>query len=189
MTLPRSLRTALACALALVCAVSLGACGASEEHEGPVREGLSIPLGGLHYRVYITRQLNLKNEQDIGYYRGAEPAPGHALYGVFLEACNHGDEEAVASRSFEIHDTQGNVFQPKASDPENAFMWHGGPVEPHNCEPARGSLAQLSPASGAMLLFDLPISATENRPLELHIQGPFDPAKGENEKLVVELDV
>ena len=42
--------------------------------------------------------------------------------------------------------------------------------------PARGSLAQQGPTSGAMLLFNLPLAATENRPLQLHIRGQQDQA-------------
>jgi hypothetical protein len=189
MPLARPLRIATACIAALALTALLGGCGKKEHPGQPVREGLTTPLGGLRYRVFITRQLNLQNEQDRGYYQGAEPAPGHALYGVFLEACNHGDSEQVASSTFEIHDTQDNVFHPQASEPKNPFMWHGGAVEPENCEPARGSLAQLGPASGAMVVFDLPIGATENRPLELHIQGPFNPGKGKNDQAIIELDV
>lgn len=185
----RSLRLAPICLAALGAAFALSACGVKHKADEPVREGLGINLGGLDYTVYITRQLNLKNEEDKGYYRGAEPKPGKALYGVFMQACNHTKQEQVASRSFEIEDTQGNVFRPRGSDPDNPFMWHGGAVEPENCEPARGSLAQLGPASGAFILFELPISATENRPLELHIQGPFNPEEGKNDEAVIELDV
>ena len=35
-----------------------------------------------------------------------------------------------------------------------------------------GSLAQQGPTSGALVLFNLPLAATENRPLTLRIQGP-----------------
>lgn len=184
-----SLRLGLLCLAALGAALALSACGPERPEGEPVREGLGVELGGLTYTVYITRQLNLKNEQDKGYYQGEDAKPGRELYGVFLQACNRGDEEQVASRSFEIEDTQGNVFQPRGADPDNPFMWHGGPVPPENCEPARGSLAQLGPASGAMVLFELPISATENRPLELRIRGPFNPEEGKNEEAVIELDV
>jgi len=44
-------------------------------------------------------------------------------------------------------------------------------VPPQNCEPRTGTLAQLGPTAGALLLFKLPLAATENRPLQLHIQG------------------
>ncbi len=37
------------------------------------------------------------------------------------------------------------------------------------CIPEEGSLADLGPTAGAMLLFELPLEALENRPLVLHI--------------------
>ena len=61
-------------------------------------------------------------------------------------------------------------------NPTNPFAYHGGPVPADNCMPARGSLAQQGPTSGAMLLFNLPLAATENRPLQLHIRGQQDQA-------------
>lgn len=186
---PRSSRLLLICLAVLGAAFALSACGKTHPAGEAVREGLQTKLGGLDYTVYITRPLNLRNEEDKGYYQGAEAPPGKALYGVFLQACNHGKHPMPASKTFEIHDTQGNVFKPRPSQPRNPFMWHGGTVAAENCEPARGSLAQLAPASGAMVLFELPISATENRPLELHIQGRFNPDAGKTEEAIIELDV
>jgi hypothetical protein len=43
-----------------------------------------------------------------------------------------------------------------------------------------------------MLLFKLPLANTENRPLELEVEAPFDPAatgEPEHEKLKFELDI
>jgi hypothetical protein len=42
--------------------------------------------------------------------------------------------------------------------------------------PRTGTLAALGPTSGALLLFELPLANTENRPLTLHIQGASDQA-------------
>jgi hypothetical protein len=184
-------RFAAICALALLAAVLLTACGKSSNKPGEtVREGLSTPLGGLRYTVFLTRQLNLANEEDKGYLPGTKEAPpGKGFYGVFLEACNRGKKNAVASGSFEITDTQGNTFEPTSLSPDNPFAFQGGVVAPENCEPARGSLAQQGPTSGAMLLFELPLAATENRPLELHIRGPFDAAKGKASEATVILDI
>lgn len=161
-------------ALALVGAGLFAGCGKVSNKPGhPVREGLSTPLGGLRYTVFMTRQLNLANEQDAGYVPGRdEPPAGKALYAVFLEACNRGDEPKTSAHRFYIEDTQGNKFEPEGLGQDNPFAYHSGPVDPNNCEPARGSLAQLGPASGAILLFELPLEATENRPLELHIERP-----------------
>jgi hypothetical protein len=169
----------------------LPACGKESNKPGEiVREGLSTPLGGLRYTVFLTRQLNLGNDEDKGYLPGFDHAPpGKGWYGVFLEACNKGDKEAVASSSFQITDTQGNTFEPTDLPEENPFAYHGGVVPPKNCEPSRGSLAQQGPTSGAVLLFQLPLAATENRPLELHIEGPFDPAEGKRSEAAVILDI
>ncbi|MFL5841652.1 MAG: hypothetical protein ACJ77Z_14480 [Thermoleophilaceae bacterium] len=184
-------RLAALCALALVAAGALSACGKQSNKPGEtVREGLSTPLGGLRYTVFLTRQLNLRNEEDKGYLPGVQEAPPKkGWYAVFLEACNKGKREAVASSSFFITDTQGGRFEPTDLPEENPFAYHGGVVPPENCDPARGSLAQQGPTSGSVLLFQLPLAATENRPLELHIEGPFNPAEGKRSEATVVLDI
>src|SRR4051794_18152203 len=190
--LRRRLTMTAICALALVAVGVFAGCGKSSNDPGEtVREGLSTPLGGLRYTVFLTRQLNLKNEEDQGYLPGHEEAPpGKGLYGVFLEACNKSeDDEAVAASRFYIEDTQGNRFAPQGLAGDNPFAYHGGAVPPENCEPERGSLAQQGPTSGAMLLFELPLEATENRPLELHIQGPFNASSGKPDEATVVLDI
>ena len=56
-------------------------------------------------------------------------------------------------------------------------------LAPKECIPQAGSVAQLGPAAGSMLLFELPLETIENRPLELEIEGE------EGETLVYELDI
>src|SRR5258708_6471160 len=128
-------RLAATCALALLTATLLSACGKESNKPGEiVREGLSTPLGGLRYTVFLTRQLNLANEEDKGYLPGAKEAPpGKGLYGVFLEACNKSRKDAVASSSFEITDTQGNTFEPTSLSPDNPFAFPARVVGPENC--------------------------------------------------------
>lgn len=167
------LRRAIVICAAALAALAIAGCGPDEEerlHE-PVREGLSVPLGGLDYTVFITRQLNLSDPEDKGYYAGEEAGPGNALYAVFLEACNDGDRPVRSSQEFAIHDAQGEEFHPEILPPSNPFAYKAGMVEPKNCIPERGSLASQGPASGAMLLFELPLEAAENRPLELVVTG------------------
>jgi hypothetical protein len=179
-------------ALLLVVAAVFAGCGKESNKPGEtVREGLSTPLGGIRYTVFLTRQLNLQNEEDKGYLPGHEEAPpGKGLYGVFLEACNKSkDSEALAASRFYIEDTQGQKFTPEGLSDQNPYAYKGGPVPPENCEPRRGSLAQQGPTSGSMLLFELPLGATENRPLELHIEGPFDSASGKPAEATVILDI
>ena len=172
--------TALALALVLGAGVLAG-CGREDEctageraapaSEEAFREGLAEELGGLEYNVFITRQLNLRLPEDKAYYNGPEAPAGSAHYGVFLEVCNR-DEDGEPRRSaedFHITDTQDNEFEPVELERDNPFAYHPAVVEPGQCIPAKGSIPQLGPTGGALLLFELPQTATENRPLELEI--------------------
>ena len=186
----RRVKFVAVCALALLALGVLAGCGKSSNKAGEqVREGLSTPLGGLRYTVFITRLLNLALDEDKGYLPGHKEAPpGKGLYGVFLQACNYSDKQAIASSRFFVEDTQGNRFQPEVLAADNPFAYHGGAVPAKNCEPRKGSLAQQAPTSGALLLFQLPLSSTENRPLTLHIEGPPG-AAGNAQEARVTLDL
>jgi hypothetical protein len=176
---------ALACALALVPAVAAG-CGQEHETEEPRREGLFVPLAGLHYNVYITRQLNLRDAEDRDYYRGPDAPAGETYYGVFINVCNEEDGETrPAARSFRVKDTQGNEFEPVELPEENVFAYRPGPIEPGACIPTLGSAAANGPTGGSLLVFRLPVEASENRPLELEIRPPA----GGGEIAKIELDI
>jgi hypothetical protein len=122
---PRSpYRLAAICVLAVAAALTLSACGMHHHAGEPVREGLSTPLGGLRYTVFMTRQLNVRNVEDKGYVPSLrEPNPGHAYYGVFLQACNRGKKAASASDRFTIVDAQGAEFQPVGLGSANPFAY------------------------------------------------------------------
>ena len=189
MGLSRLTRTA-ACALALVVAISLSACKKVEPGvDEPAREGLAIDVAGIDYNVYLTRELNLAITPDTAYYQGPPAAPGHALYGVFLLACNEGEKSRVSASSFHVEDNQGNEYEPIELEEDNAFGYRSRELAPGDCTPADGSVAQLGPTAASMLLFDFPLADTENRPLELKIEGPFDYATGERETKTIELDL
>jgi hypothetical protein len=162
--------------------LAVAGCGDPEEGE-PIREGLAHELGGLDYNVFITRQLNLSLPEDEAYYDGPPAPAGSALYGVFIEVCNRGDEPAEAVDDFHVTDTQGAEFEPVELPEENVFAYRPKVLQPEECIPARGSVPQLGPTGGAMLLFQLPQEATENRPLELEI------ADEAGESIEVELDI
>jgi hypothetical protein len=172
----------LVCACAL--AVGVGACG--EEEQGvdePAREGLALPLDGVDYNVFITRQLNPAVPPDDAYFDGPEPEPSETLYGVFLQACNVSDEQRLTTDDFVIRDSQGNEFEPEELPEDNQFAYHSRDLPPKECIPEAGSVAQLGPTAGSMLLFRLPLENTEYRPLELEILGEGD------EHLTYELDI
>ena len=184
----RRLLPALMCA---ACAVALPGCFLEpEEEEGAaLREGLSVRVGGIEYTVYITRELNPRLPDDRGYWQGAEAEPGFALYGVFIQACNRSDEDDQleesaypATEDFVVVDTQGNEFEPLEGEEDNVFQYHADAIEPGQCIPRVGSLAQQGPTGGAMLPFEFPLETLENRPLELEIRGG-------GEEAAVELDL
>ncbi len=176
--------------LALVLVMGLlAACGDEPGVDEPAREGLAIDVAGIDYNVFITRQLNLDITPDKAYYRGPAARPGNALYGVFLQACNLGDDARRTTNDFVVEDNQGNRFRPIPLEEDNSFAYKPERLGKGDCIPEDGSVAQQGPTAGSMLLFDFPLQNTENRPLELVIRGPFDPEGDEREVKRVELDL
>ena len=180
------------CVLVLAGTV-LSGCGENPRENNASREGLPERVGGIDYNVYITRELNLKDVEDSGYYQGPEAPPGFALYGVFLTACNP-EESATspnvpAARDFTIVDTQGNRFRPLTLPQSNIWAYHARPLKHQACIPKSGTLASSGPTNGSLLIFKLPLAALENRPLDLEIVSPPDPHTGKSETGRVELDV
>lgn len=185
----RVTRTAF-CILALASAAALSACEKKEPGvEEPAREGLAIDVGGVAYNVFLTRELNPAITPDQAYYNGKPPGPGRALYGVFIQVCNDGEEARMSTDDFKVEDNQGNEFEPLELEEDNPFAYRPRELAKGDCIPADGSVAQLGPTAGSMLLFDFPLENTENRPLELDIQGPYDFATGKRESKQVELDL
>lgn len=172
-------RTVAACALSLVLAGGLAACGADHDALGveePAREGLAIDVGGLDYNVFITRELNLAITPDKDYYDGPPAKPGNNLFGVFILVCNPSEDETLESASeFKVTDSQGAEFEPIELAEDNAFAYNPRELTPGECIPEDGSVAQQGPTAGSMLLFDFPLENTENRPLELEITSPPTP--------------
>jgi hypothetical protein len=171
----RTFRAAIACVLALLGTGALGACGEKGGEKDPAREGIEVRIGGLDYNVYITRLLNLKDPEDRDYYRGREAPPGQQLVGVFLRVCNNEDEPARAVEEFEVVDTQENHYKPLEVPPDNLFAYRSRELAKDDCIPEAGSAAASSPVGGSLLIFQMPNSALENRPLELDIHGPGEP--------------
>ena len=171
--------------LALFSLGVLAGCGNDEEQgvDEPAREGLALELDDVTYTVFITRQLNTAIPPDNDYYSGPDPGKGQTLYGVFIQACNHTSEVQKTTGLFAVKDSLHNEFLPVTLPSDNPFAYHVRELKPEECIPESGSPAQLGPAAASMLLFKLPVENTENRPLELEIQGD-----GLN-KLTFELDV
>jgi hypothetical protein len=160
--------------LAAVCAVAvalLAGCG-NDTKGTPTTEGKTFTLSGLEYTVYITRELNLKTPPDQDYYKGPEAPPGQTFYGVFIQVCNPKGSPKRSASSFKVTDNQGNEFQPTPAGANNPFAYSPRTLAKDECIPQAGSPAQLGPAQASMILFKLPLSNTENRPLVFDIQSP-----------------
>jgi hypothetical protein len=182
--MPRRLVMLLCLALLAGGAAACGEADVDQGVEEPAREGLAVELEGVEYNVFITRQLNTKIPPDDAYVEaGTEPDPGETLYGVFLQACNRSDEAHETVDAFKIVDSQGNEYEPEELPEDNQFAYHPRELLPNECIPESGSVAQLGPTSGSMLLFRLPLANTEYRPLELEVEGTGD------EHLTFELDI
>jgi hypothetical protein len=189
MTLRRPRVAALACLL--VGLVALTGCENTRENDAG-REGLPEEVGHIDYNVFITRELNLRDTEDSGYFKGPEAPPGFALYGVFLQACNPSSDVKAphwaAASNFEIEDTQGNRFKPLALPQDNIWAYRGRPLKQGACIPTKGSLPAGGPTTGSLLIFKLPLQTLENRPLDLRIMAPPN-AAGERDTGVIELDI
>jgi hypothetical protein len=166
---PRRLVTAvLVCALA---ALLVAGCDAGRP-EGVAREGLYEDVAGLDYNVFITRELNLRDAEDRDYYRGPEAPPGSALYGVFVQVCNHGHGYRYPNVKFVVEDNQGTRYEPLPLPRDNVFAYRATRLATDACIPEAGSAASSGPTGGALLLFKFPLTSLENRPLELKIEAP-----------------
>ena len=183
--MPRSMLRRLpivACAVALAAPLGLVACGDDEQGiDEPANEGLAIEMGGIDYTVFITRELNPKITPDNAYVTDEAP-PGEALYGIFLRACNVSSDRREVASEFTVTDNQENKFEPEPLPTDNQFAYIPHTLDPEECIPEAGSVAQLGPTAGSMLLFQFPLENTENRPLELEVEH-------DGEKRTFELDI
>ncbi len=192
----RSRKLALALPL-LLAAFALGACG--DSHTKVVtgtyagESGANAPylnLGPLVYEVQLSRELNPANSEDAAYLQGLGPAEakletGQEWFGVFMLVLNNGNGVENAAETMTISDTQGNVYKPIVPSTGNAYAYRGGPVPAKGQIPSPGTTAAYGPTQGSLLLYKIRVSSLDNRPLELKIVDPENPA----ETVSAELDV
>jgi hypothetical protein len=173
----RRIAPVLLAALALTAAAfAFSACG-YESDSKEVVEGEPVELGDLHYNVVFSRFLNPNDNEDSAYLVGQkEPPAGSAYFGIFLEVQNKTEESQELADSFTISDADHETFEAIPSESLYALPL-GGEVESQEQVPILDSTPQQGPIEGSLVLFELPASASENRPLTLSIPGPEGPAK------------
>jgi hypothetical protein len=167
----------IAVAAALCAALTLGACGSSHatSNASSDNNGVYVSLNGVYYQLQISRELNQYSAEDHGYLMGLAanpPSPQQIWYGVFLRAVNDSHQSHVTAASFDIRDTQGNVYYPVALNPvTNGYVWTAQMLQPLGTEPAPDTTASFGPTQGGLVLFKLNNSVYANRPLTLDIHS------------------
>jgi hypothetical protein len=182
MTLRRRIVSSLLAALALcVLAAGVSACG-YESNSTDVVEGEPVKLGDVTYNVIFSRYLNRNDTEDSSYLVGQPPPPGGSAYfGVFFQVENEADTPQPLPESLTIRDADHQKFESIPS--ESLYALHlGGEIEADDVLPALDSTPQQGSIEGSLVLFLLPDSASENRPLVLEIPG-----KDENVEVTLDL--
>jgi len=169
----RPLLSLLALLALLLLAVGVSACG-YESDSKHVTEGESVELGELKYIVTFSRYLNPNDSEDEAYLVGQKEAPeGESYFGVFFEVQNESDEPQFLPSTLTITDVDENEFGVLPSESIFALPFDGE-VESEEQIPRLDTAAQLGPIEGSVAIFLLPESASENRPLTLHIPSTDD---------------
>ncbi len=185
--MPRLTPAVLTVALAAV--LGLSACGNKEsETKKSASEAAYLDLSGLKYQVQVSRQINPADPEDRDYLRGLPAADetlpaGTVWFGVFMRVENEGKDAIPSSRDFTIKDTQGNLFKPVPV--VNAFGYAPEVVRGGGYIPNQERLAAYAGTQGELLLYKIPTTSLDNRPLQLTIRSPQDP----KESVEVDLDV
>jgi hypothetical protein len=142
-------------------------------------EGLYLDIGGLTYQVQMSRYINPNDVEDREYLVGlpestAPPDEDESWFGVWMRVENQTDETLPAADTWEIHDTQENIFRPIPVDTDiNPWVWVGGDVPPGVVWPLPDSGPGQGPTQGLLLLFKVTNESLQNRPLELRFSvGP-----------------
>lgn len=170
--------TRLVLALAILAALFAG-CGSDSDRTVADTEGIYLNIGGLKYQIEMSRYVNPADVEDSEYLVGVpegsvEPAADETLFGVWIRVQNVSDEPRPAADTWEIHDTQEQVYRPIPIDTDiNPFAYDAIDVPPNTVFPLASSAAGQGPIQASLLLFKLKTESLQNRPLELKFSnGP-----------------
>ncbi len=140
-------------------------------------EGIWIDAGSLDYHIQASRQLNPGEVPDDRYLSGVPPAYGQpgkdaTWFAIFLRVENKTEKPAQTAQAFEIVDTEGDKYKPLPLDTKvNAFAYRPTTLNPDEVVPHPDSTQALDSTAGAMLLFKIPLTQYQNRPLEFYVHS------------------
>lgn len=174
--------------LCVLACLALAACGSSKtpvlDENNTGANGVNstpITIGPLEYQVAISRTLNPFDIEDASYLAGIpaadrNPPVGQTWLGVFLNVNNKGKQSATPASAISLADTQGNTYTPVQLPDVNQFAYKPAAIPPGGSIPFQDSVAASGPTQAALLLFKIPITSFDNRPLVLTIADPGDQA-------------
>ena len=149
-------------------------CGSSSTATVAETEGLYLDINGLKYQIELSRYMNANDVEDSEYLVGLpegteQPNADETWFGVWVRVQNESGETLPAADTWEIIDTQENVFKPIELDTDiNPFAFEKGVDVPAGAIlPLSSSAAGQGPIQGSLLLFKVKNDSLQNRPLEL----------------------
>ncbi len=194
----RALSKPMLLALMLVFALALSACSDNSHTRVTTgtyagESGQNAPylnVGPLIYEVQLSRELNPADTEDASYLAGLTPLqrrlrPGQEWFAVFLQVYNEGSTPHLAATRLTISDTERNTYTPILPAPTNEFAYRGGLLGPKARIPALNTVAADGPTQGALLLYKINLVSLDNRPLELRVVDPLNPALSASAELDV----
>lgn len=141
-----------------------------------------LNVGPLLYQVQVSRQLNPADQEDQSYLQGLSATerklePGEEWFAMFVQVFNNGSRPDTDSNSFTITDTQENSYTPVSLGEANQYAYRQGTVPAKSQIPRPGTVAADFGPQGALLLFKIKLVSLDNRPMELKITDPENPAE------------
>jgi hypothetical protein len=175
--------------LAVLVVVGVSACGDSHTkvttgtYAGEAGKAAPyLNVGPLLYQVQISRQLNPANEEDASYLQGLSESerklgPGEEWFAMFVLVYNNSSQPHQDANNFTITDTQENSYTPVSLGEANQYAYRTGIVPAKGQIPKLGTVAADFGPQGALLLFKIKIVSLDNRPMEVKITNPENPAE------------
>jgi hypothetical protein len=172
--------------IALLAAGVLAACGDETERRPAVeaREGNEALVGDFSYRVIVFRGLNPETVADQSLIESVRTDADHGLYAAFVEVCNRGQEPGAPTARIVLEDAFGEAWEPVRAGVEPSLSYRPRELAPDECIPATGSVAART-FDGAAMVFEVPYSVTQERPLILDIRPTEE--SGDGARIVLDL--
>jgi hypothetical protein len=171
--LMRVLTRVVPIALIAIFALSLTGCD-KDVQKIEAKEGDRIFLNNLFYQVQLSRVLNPKDVED-GFYLTDQPvaAKGESYFGVFMRVDNETNDTRILPSGIDkmhIENASGDEFEPIVVKGKG-WAYAPAPLGKGASLPIPDTPAQIGPIKGGLILFKIPYSGLDSRPLKLFVKS------------------